>query len=85
MESLASRAPDRKAAKGEGQKPGAALTAGQPRKASGSWHGLGLAQLGQRCRWGPWVLVSWALMVWMLPRIFFWWPMRVMPRARTSL
>ena len=31
------------------------------------------------------MLVSWAFMVWMLPRIFFWWPMRVMPRARTSL
>lgn len=41
--------------------------------------------LGQRGRRGPWVPVSWALMVWMLPRIFFWWPMRVIPKARTSL
>lgn len=85
VKSVASRVPDRKAAKKYGQKPGAALTAGQPCKASGSWIGLGLAEFGQRCRWGPWVPVSWALMVWMLPRIFFWWPMRVMPRARTSL
>lgn len=85
MESLASLAPDRKVGKEEGQKPGAALTAGQPCKSSDSWHELGLAWFGQRCRRGPWVLVSWALMVWMLLRIFFWWPIRVMPRARTSL
>lgn len=70
-QSSASWAPDRKTAKEQEQKPGAAQTTGHLGKSSDSWQNPGLAWIGQRCRWGPWVLVSWALMVWMLPRIFF--------------
>lgn len=39
----------------------------------------------QRCLLGPFVFSSWDLMAWMLLRIFFWWPIMVMPRLRTSL
>lgn len=70
-QSSASWAPDRKVAKEQGLRPGAARTTSHPCKSSDSWQDPGLAWIGQRCRWGPWVMVSWALMVWMLPRIFF--------------
>lgn len=70
-QSSASWVSDRKAAKEQEQKPGAARTTGHPCKSSDSWQDPGLACIGQRCRRGPCVLVSWALMVWMLPRIFF--------------
>lgn len=36
-----------------------------------SWYDQCQVAMGQRCLRGPWVLLSWALMVWMLPRIFF--------------
>lgn len=39
----------------------------------------------QRCLLGPFVFSSWDLMAWMLLKIFFWWPIMVMPRLRTSL
>lgn len=39
----------------------------------------------QRCLLGPFVFSSWDLMAWMLFKIFFWWPIMVMPRLRTSL
>lgn len=39
----------------------------------------------QRCLLGPFVFSSWERMAWMLLRIFFWWPIMVMPRLRTSL
>lgn len=38
-----------------------------------------------RCLLGPFVFSSWDLMAWMLLKIFFWWPIMVMPRLRTSL
>lgn len=39
----------------------------------------------QRCLLGPFVFSSWDLMAWMLLKIFFWWPIMVIPRLRTSL
>lgn len=39
----------------------------------------------QRCLLGPFVFSSWDLMAWMLLKIFFWWPIMVMPRLRMSL
>lgn len=39
----------------------------------------------QRCLLGPFVFSSWDRMAWMLLKIFFWWPIMVMPRLRTSL
>lgn len=39
----------------------------------------------QRCLLGPFVFSSWDRMAWILLRIFFWWPIMVMPRLRMSL
>lgn len=46
---------------------------------------MGLQSCDQRCLLGPFVFSSWDLMAWILLKIFFWWPIMVMPRLRTSL